>query len=198
MKSTIRYIMIATVLLIGLGNGGAVKAQISTEIAREGRPPLAIPIRVVAAQIIEVPSSFMRKLSEEEESKLIEVLDLGVEVSSHALDAFPPSLQPLLHIGRNTYPVQRVEYSNWDALDEKPIDKEAPVGETQTIHVFIEDWQEVEPGQPMILSVLSPEEMQKATDGRFTVEQFKRIMPETTQEIQRYAPREFMKLGQEK
>lgn len=198
MKLTIKYIMIATALLIGLGNGGAVKAQISAEIEREGQLALAAPIRVVGAQIIEVPSSFMRKLSEEEESELIEVLDLGVEVSSHALEAFPPSLQPLLHVGRNAYPVQRVEYSNWDALSEKPIDEEAPIGETQTYHFFIEGWRDVEYGQLMILSVLSPEEIKKATDGRFTAEQFKRIMPETTQKIPRYAPREFMKLGKEK
>jgi hypothetical protein len=112
------------------------------------------------------------------------------------LEAFAPSLQPLLHIGGKSYPVQRAEYSNWDARNEKPIDKEAPVGQTQTYHFFIDDWQEVERGQLMILSVLSPDEIMKATDGQFTVERLTRIMPELTQKIPRYAPREFMKLGQ--
>jgi hypothetical protein len=180
----------AAALLVGFGNSGALEAQTTSEME-----PLAVPIRVVGAQIREVPSSFMTKLSKGEESQLIEVLDLSVEVSSRALEAFPPSLQPLLYIGGKAYPVQRVEYSNWDARNEKPIDKEAPIGETQTIHFFIEDWQEVELGQLMFLSVLSPEEIKKATDGRFTVEQFNRIMPELTQKIPRYAPREFMKLN---
>jgi hypothetical protein len=191
MKPTTRHIMIAAAaLLVGFGNSGALEAQTTSEME-----PLAAPIRVVGAQIREVPSSFMTKLSKGEESQLIEVLDLSVEVSSRALEAFPPSLQPLLYIGGKAYPVQRVEYSNWDARNEKPIDKEAPIGETQTIHFFIEDWQEVELGQLMFLSVLSPEEIKKATDGRFTVEQFNRIMPELTQKIPRYAPREFMKLN---
>jgi hypothetical protein len=188
--------MIAAALLFGLENGGAVEAQTTSEMAREGRPALAAPIRVVGAQIREVPSSFMRKLRKGEESKSVKVLDLGVEVSSRALEAFAPSLQPLLHIGGKSYPVQRAEYSNWDARNEKPIDKEAPVGQTQTYHFFIDDWQEVERGQLMILSVLSPDEIMKATDGQFTVERLTRIMPELTQKIPRYAPREFMKLGQ--
>ncbi len=196
MNPTTRYIMIAAALLFGLENGGAVEAQTTSEMAREGRPALAAPIRVVGAQIREVPSSFMRKLRKGEESKSVKVLDLGVEVSSRALEAFAPSLQPLLHIGGKSYPVQRAEYSNWDARNEKPIDKEAPVGQTQTYHFFIDDWQEVERGQLMILSVLSPDEIMKATDGQFTVERLTRIMPELTQKIPRYAPREFMKLGQ--
>ena len=199
MKPTTRYIMaVAVALLFGFGSGGALEAQTTPEMAPEGRPALAIPIRVVGAQIREVPSSFMKKLPKGERSEPVEVLDLGVEVSSRALEAFPPSLQPLLHIGDKSYPVQRVEHSNWDARNEKPIDKEAPVSETQTFHFFIEDWQEVERGQLMILSVLSPEEIKKATGGRFTVEQLNRIMPELKQKIPRYAPREFMKLGQEK
>lgn len=199
MKPITRYIMItAAVLLVGLGNSSTLEAQSTSEMAREGRPALAAPIQVVGAQIREVPSGFMRKLTKGEVSRPVEVIDLSVEVSSRAMEAFPPSLQPLLHIGGKTYPVQRVEYSNWDARNEKPIDKEAPVGETQTIHFFIEGWQEVEQGQLMILSILSPEEIKKATDGRFTVEQFNRIMPELKQKIPRYAPREFMKLRQEK
>ncbi|MHC4179086.1 MAG: hypothetical protein ACYSWU_16355 [Planctomycetota bacterium] len=195
MKPITQYIMIAATLLFGFGGGGALEAQTTSEMAREGRPALAAPIRVVGAQIREVPSSFMRKLAKGEVSRPVEVLDLSVEVSSRALEAFAPSLQPRLHIGGKSYPVQRVEHSNWDARNEKPIDKKAPVGETQTYHFFIEDWREVEPGQLMILSVLSAEEIKKATDGRFTVERLNRIMPEVTRKIPRYAPREFMKLG---
>jgi hypothetical protein len=188
--------MFAAALLIGLGNGGAVEAQTTSVSAQADRLALAAPIRVVGAQIREVPSSFMRRLAKDEVSRPVEILDLGVEVSSRALEAFAPSLQPRLHIGGKSYPVQRVEYSNWDARNEKPIDKEAPVGETQTYHFFIEDWREVERGQLMILSVLSPGEIKQATEGRFTVENLIRIMPELTQEIPRYAPREFMKLRQ--
>ncbi|MFV2066471.1 MAG: hypothetical protein ACC645_05785 [Pirellulales bacterium] len=196
MKPATREIMIVVAaLLFGFGNRGALEAQTTAYTAREDRPTLAVPIRIVGGEIREVPSSFMRKLSKGEESEPVEVLDLGVDVSSRALEALPPSLQPLLYIGGKAYPVQRVEYSNWDARNEKPIDKEAPVGKTQTLHFFIEDWQEVELGQLMFLSVLSPEEIKKATGGRFTVEQFNRIMPELTQEIPRYAPREFMKLN---
>ncbi len=197
MKPATRYIMFAVAaLLSGFGSGGALEAQTSSGMTREGRPALAAPIQVVGGQTREVPSSFMRRLAAGEVSTPVEVLDLGVEVSSRALAAFPPSLQPRLHIGGKSYPVQRVEYSNWDARNEKPIDKEAPVGKTQTYHFFIDDWQEVERGQLMILSVLSPDEIMKATDGQFTVERLTRIMPELTQKIPRYAPREFMKLGQ--
>lgn len=198
MKTTIRYIMIAIALMFGFTSGGALQAQTTGEMASKGRPVLAVPIQVVGAQIREVPSSFMHKLGKDEESRPVEVLDLSVEVSSRALEALPPSLHPFLHIGGKAYPVQRVEYSNWDARNEKPIDKNAPVGETQTIHFFIEDWQKVEEGLPMILSVLSSEEIRKATGGRYTVEQFNRIMPELKKKIPRYAPREFMKLGQGK
>jgi hypothetical protein len=137
----------------------------------------------------------MRKLAEGEESEPVEVLDLGVEVSSRALEALAPSLQPSLHIGGISYPVQRVEHSNWDARNEKPIDQDLPVGKTKTYHFFIEDWQEVERGQLMILTVLSPDEIKQATDGRISVERLNRIMPELTQNIPRYAPLEFMKLG---
>lgn len=198
MKPIIQYIMIATALMFSFTSGGTLQAQTTVEMASKGRQVLAVPIQVVGAQICEVPSSFMHKLAKDEESRPVEVLDLSVEVSSRALDALPPSLQPLLHIGGKSYPVQRVEYSNWDARNEKPIDKKAPVSETQTFHFFIEDWQEVERGQLMILSVLSSEEIKKATDGRFTAEHFKRIMPELTQKIPRYTPREFLKVGQEK
>lgn len=196
MKPATRYIMFAiATLLFGFRGGGALETQTTSAMAQEGRPALAAPIRIIGAQIREVPSSFMRKLAKEEESKPVEVLDLSVEVSSRALEALAPSLRPLLHIGGNSYPVQRVEYSNWDARNEKPIDREAPVGNTQTFHFFIADWQEVERGQLMILSVLSPDEIDKATDGRFTVERLNRLMPELTREIPRYAPREFMRLG---
>ena len=116
MKPTTRYIMIATAaLLIGFGNGSVLQAQTASEMARKDRPALTVPIRIAGAKIREVSSSFMRKLSKGEKSKLIEVLDLGIEVSSQDLEAFPPSLQPLLHIGGKSYPVQRVENSNWDA-----------------------------------------------------------------------------------
>lgn len=198
MKHITRYIMIATALLFGFIGSGVLQAQTISDMESKGRPVLAVPIQVVGAQIREIPSSFMHKLAKGEESRTIEVLDLSVEVSSRDLEAFPPSLQPLLHIGGKAYPVQRVEYSNWDARNEKPIDKEAPVGLTQTFHFFIEGWQEVEEGQLMILSILSPGEIKKATGGQFTVEQFNRIMPELKKKIPRYAPREFMKLGQEK
>ena len=195
MKLTNRCIMFAiAALLSGFGCGGALEAQTTSDMTLEGRPALAAPIRVVGGQTLEVPSSFMRKLATGEASGPVEVLDLGVEVSSRALEAFAPSLQPRLHIGGKSYPVQRVEYSNWDARNEKPIDKEAPVGITQTYHFFIADWQEVERGQLMILSVLSPDEIKEATDGRITVERLIRIMPELTQEIPRYAPQEFMNL----
>jgi hypothetical protein len=190
--------MIATALLFSIGCGGALQAQTTSDMASKSRPVLAVPIQVVGAQIREIPSRFIRKLAKGEESRPVEVLDLSVEFSSRALEAFPPSLQPLLYIGGKAYPVQRVEYSNWDARNEKPIDKEAPVGLTQTFHFFIEGWQEVEEGQLMILSILSPGEIKKATDGQFTVEQFKRIVPELTQKIPRYAPREFIKLEQKK
>jgi hypothetical protein len=197
MKLANRYIMFAAAaLLLGFVSSGALEAQTSSEMTQEGRPALAAPIRVVGGQTREVPSSFMRKLAEGEVSRLVEVLDLGVEVSSRALSAIPPSLQPRLHIGGKSYPVQRVEHSNWDARNEKPIDKETPVGKTQTFHFFIEDWQEVERGQLMILSVLSPDEIEKATGGQFTVERLNRIMPELTRNIPRYAPREFMRLEQ--
>lgn len=196
MKPATRYIMFAfATLLFGFGGGGALEMQTTSAMAQEARPALAAPIRVVGAQIRMVPSSFMRKLAKEEVSRPVEVLDLGVEVSSRALEAFAPSLQPRLHIGGKSYPVQRVEYSNWDARNEKLIDKEIPVGTTQTVHFFIANWQEVERGQLMILSVLSPDEIKKATDGRFTVERLNRIMPELTRRIPRYAPREFMRLG---
>jgi hypothetical protein len=198
MKPPFRYILITAALLVGFGNCGTLTAQPASEMPGDVRSAVAAPIRVVGAQIIEVTSSFMRKLDKDEESELIEVMDLGVEASSRALDAFPPSLQPILHIGRNAYPVQRVEYSNWNALDEKPIDEEAPVGDTQTFHFFIENWQELEQGQLMILSVLSQEEIVKATDGQFTTDQFRLIMPELKQEIPRFMPREFLELGKEK
>lgn len=196
MKSTKRYIMIVTALLVGIGSSGVLQSQTTSGMSSKGRPVLAVPIQVVGAQVRKVPSSFMRKLAKGEESRLVEVLDLSVEVSSRALEAFPPSLQPFLYIGGKAYPVQRVEYSNWDLRQEKPIDKKAPVGETQTIHFFIEGWQEVKPGQLMILSILSPQEIRKAIDGQYTVEQFNRIMPELKKKIPRYAPKEFMKLGQ--
>ncbi len=195
MKTATQYIVIAaTALLFGCANDDALKAQTASERAREDRAPLAAPIRVVGAEIRKVPSSFMRKLSKGERSRPVEVLDLAVEASSRALDAFPPSLEPLLHIGRKTYSVQRVEYSNWDLRHEKPIDKNAPVGKTQILHLFIENWQKVKPDQLMILSILSSEDIMKAVGGRFTAEELKRIMPELTGEIPRYAPREFMKL----
>ena len=195
MKLINRFIMFAVAaLLFGFGSGGALEAQTTPEMTQEGRPALAAPIRVVGGQTREVPSSFMRKLAKGEVSRPVEVLDLGVEVSSRALAAFAPSLQPRLHIGGKSYPVQRVEHSNWDARNEKPIDKEAPVGKTQTYHFFIADWQEVERGQLMILSVLSPDEIKEAAGGQFTVERLIRIMPELTQEIPRYAPQEFMNL----
>ncbi len=170
MKLPSRHIMIAATLLAGFGIFGSLAAQVLTEMQGEHRSALAAPIRVVGAKIIEVPSSFFRKLDVDTEGELIEVMDLGVEVSSRAMDAFPPSLQPFLYIGRNAYPVQRVEYSNWDARNENPIDENAPVGDTQTFHFFIENWQELEQGQLMFLSVLSKEEIVKATDGQFTAE----------------------------
>jgi hypothetical protein len=195
MNPITRNIIIATALLFGLACGGILQAQTSGETAAKGRRVLAVPIQVVGAKIREVPSNYMRKLAKGEDIRTIQVLDLSVKVSSRALEAFPPSLQPILHIGGKAYPVQRVEYSNWDARNEKPIDKNTPVGITLIIHFFIEDWQKLERGQPMILSILSPEEIGKATGGQYTVEQFNRILPELQRKIQRYAPREFMKLG---
>lgn len=195
MKPTSHYIMIAIVLLFGFAGGGVLQAQTSSHMAGKGRV-LAVPIQVVGAQTRQVPLSFMRKLAKGEQSRPVEVLDLSVEVSSRALAAFPPPLQPLLHIGGKAYPVQRVEYSNWDARNEKPLNNKAPVGETQTMHFFIEDWQELKPGQLMILSILSAQEISKAIDGQYTVEQFNRVMPELKKKIPRYAPKEFMKLGQ--
>lgn len=198
MKTTNHYIMIAIILLFGFTCGDALQAQTSSKMASKDRV-LAVPIQVVGAQTREVQSSFMRKLAKGEKSRPVEVLDLSVEVSSRVLAAFPPSLQLLLHIGGKAYPVQRVEYSNWDARNEKPLNKKAPVGETQTFHFFIEGWQELKSGQLMFLSVLSTEELKKAIDGRFTVDQLNRIMPELKEKkIPRYVPKEFMKLGQEK
>ena len=195
MKTTIRYIMITTALMVGFTSGGALQAQTTGEEARSGRPVLSVPIQVVGAQIREVPSIFMHKLGKDEESRPVEVLDLSVEVRSRALETLPPSLQPFLHIGGKAYPVQRVEYSNWDARNEKPIDKNAPVGETQTIHFFIEDWPELDERQPMVLSILTPQEMKQMTKGRYTADEFNRIMPELKQQIPSYAPQEFMNIG---
>lgn len=197
MKRTTIYIMIVAALLFGFVSD-ELQAQTSGETAAKGQRILAVPIQVVGAQIRKVPSTFMHKLAKGEESRTIEVLDLSVEVSSRNLEAFPPSLQPLLYIGGGAFPVQRVEYSNWDARNEKPIDKKAPVGETQTAHFFIENWQKLEWGQPMVLSILTLGEIKKATGGQFTVEQFKRIMPELKNMIPRYAPKEFMKMRQDK
>lgn len=196
MKRSIRYIMFAlAALLFGTAGGGAPEAQTSTTTAREGRPALAAPIKVVGAITREVPSRFMRKLAPGERSRPVEVLDLAVEVSARALNAFPPSLQPLLYIGAKAYPVQRSEYSNWDLRTEKPIDPRMPVGEIVTLHFFIEDWREIERDQPMILSILTAAEMRKETGGVFTVERLIRVMPEATERIPRYVPHEFMRLG---
>lgn len=199
MKSTTHYIMIAIAVLLGFVFGGVLQAQTNSEMTSKGRPVLAVPIQVAGAQIRNVPLRFMRKLVKGEESRPIEVLDLSIEVNSRALAAFPPALQPLLHIGGKAFSIQRVEYSNWDARNEKPLNKKLPVGETQTIHFFIEGWQELKSGQFMILSVLRSEELNKAIDGRFTVDQLNIIMPELkVKNIPRYVPKEFMKLGQEK
>lgn len=193
MKRTTRYTTLAAAaLLFGFGADRASEAQTTAE----GRTVLAVPIRAVGAQIRQVPSDFLRKLPKGEEGQPVEVLDLSVEVSSRAMEALPPSLQPLLHIGIRTFPGQRVEYSNWDLRTERPIDEDAPVGETQIIHFFIEDWQEVRRGQFMILSILTPEEIRKATDGQLTIERLNRIMPELGRQIPRYEPQEFMKLRQ--
>lgn len=196
MKHINGYIMIAVALLFGFACG-ELQAQTSGETAAKDRRITAVPIKIVGAQIRNIPWSFMHKLARGEESRTIEVLDLSVEVSSHDLDAFPPSLQPLLYIGGKAFPGQRVEYSNWDLRKERPIDKTRPVGETQTVHFFIEDWQELRQGQPMVLSILSPGEIRQATNGRYTVEQFNFIMPELKGMIPLYAPREFIKIRQD-
>lgn len=195
MRPATRCILIAAAALLALGTGGSAEAQIASEMAREGRPALAVPIRVAGAQIREVRSSFMRKLAEGEVGDPVEVLDLAVEVGKGAVAALPPSLLPMLHIGGKAYPVQRIEYSNWDLRTEKPVDAAEPVGEIQTFHFFIADWQQLERGQLMILSVLSPEEIKRATDGQLTAGQLKRVLPELTGEVPRYAPQEFLKMG---
>lgn len=197
MKRTTIYIVIAGALLFGFVCG-QLQAQTSSETAEKVKRVLAVPIKVIGAQIREIPSSFLHKPAKGEETRTIEVLDLSVEARSRDLETFPPSLQPLLYIGGKAFPAQRTEYSNWDARKEKPMDEKAPVGETQTVHFFIEDWQKLELGQPMVLSILTPEEIKKETGGQFTVEQFKRIMPELKSMIPRYVPKEFMKMGQDK
>ena len=193
MKRTSGYIALAAAaLLFAFDADRGSEAQTTSQT----RPVLAVPMRAVGAQIRRVPSGFLRKLEKGEESRPVEVLDLSVEVSSRDMESLPPSLQPLLHIGNRAFPVQRVEYSNWDPRNEQPINKDAPVGETQIIHFFLEDWQEVEPGQLMILSILSPDDLMRATGGQITVERINRILPELGREIPRYAPREFMKMQQ--
>ena len=194
MKTITRNIVIATALLFGITIGSMLQAQTSSEMTTKVRQS-AVPIKIVGAKIREVPSDFMRKPTKKEVSRSIKVLDLSIEANSRALETFPPSLQPNLYIGGKAYPVQRVDYSNWDARNETPINKEAPVGEIQTIHFFIEDWQELDEGQPMVLSILTPQEMNQMTKGRYTADEFYRIMPELKQQIPSYAPQEFMNLG---
>ncbi len=194
MKNITRNIVIITALLLGVVSGTLLQAQTSSEMTAKVRQS-AVPIKVVGAKIREVPSDFMRKFTKKEASRLIKVLDLSIEVNSHALIVFPPSLQPNLYIGGKAYPVQRMTYSNWDARNETPINKKAPVGETQTIHFFIEDWQELDEGQPMVLSILTPQEMKQMTKGRYTADEFNRIMPELKQQIPSFSPQEFMNLG---
>lgn len=194
MKSITENIVIATTLLFGVTSGSDLPAQTPNEMTVRVRQ-LAVPIKVTGAMIREVPSGFMHKLAKEEAGQSIKVLDLSVEAASGALKAFSPSLQPILYIGGKAYPVQRVEYSNWDARNEKPINKEAPIGETQIIHFFIENWQDLEEGQPMVLSILTPQEMKQMTKGDYTANEFNRIMPELKQQIPSFFPQEFLNLG---
>ena len=159
MKTIYKYpIFIVAALIVSAGTISVAQAQVHEEVISSRRPALAAPIQVAGARTRMVPSAFMKKLAKGEESQAVEVLDVAVKVSSRALAAMPPSLQPRLHIGGNAYPIQRSEYSNWDARKEKPIEPNVPVGETQTLHFFIEGWREVPRGQAMMLSVLSADE----------------------------------------
>lgn len=196
MRLTARYTAAVAALLLGFAAVGPSQAKNILEADPNDRPALAVPIRVVGAQIREVPSDFMWKPAKDEVRRKIKVLDLAVEINSKALNALPPSLQLRLSIGRHSYPVQRGEFSNWDAGKEVPIDKRKPIGVTQTYHFFIKNWQEVEPGQLMILSVVSPQEIYAAVKGEYTEERILRILPEVKGGIPRYAPREFMELRQ--
>ena len=184
----------AGLVLAAVGGAGVLHAQTAAEVAPQGRPALAVPIKVTGAEVRQVPASILRRLEVDEAVGMVEVLDLGVEVSTRALEALPPSLEPMLHVGGAAFPVQRVEHSNWDARNEQPIDPELPIGETQTYYFFIPGWQQLESGQVMFLSVMTAPEIQEATGGQLSVEVINRVLPELEEGVLRYVPREFINL----
>jgi len=195
MKPTTQIITMVAALLFSLAVAAPLQAQTASTANPTVNNNVAAAVQVIAAQTIKVPAGFMKRLEKSEQSRPVEVLDLAVRVRSKSVDAFPPSLQPRLYIGQNAYPIQRVEYSNWDAGKEKAINPDQPVGKTQVMHFFLENWRDIKTDQPMILSVLPPSEFNKRTNGQINEEQFKRLIPESTQMIPRYVPEKFLKLA---
>ena len=93
--------------------------------------------------------------------------------------ALPPALQPRLFIGRTSYEIHRVEYSNWNLQTEKPVEPRETIAEFQFLYVFVPNAEQVERGAPMILTVLSIGDLTKLTGQSMDIEVLRRVLPGT-------------------
>lgn len=158
------------------------------------RPALAAPIEIAGAKTRVVTAEILSRLTGRPFREAREVLDISVAVKAEDLNAMPDALQPRLFIGRSAYPVQRVEYDNWDLKSERPIDPGKPVGVIRYLHFLVFDWRDLAQGEPMFLSVLSLRRVLEITNGEPNASVIARELPDTDGKIPPYDPAAFQEL----
>lgn len=157
-------------------------AMLEANPARAQEPPAApvlafsVPIEVSETKIRTFDKPLVLTVSGRRVDAS-EVLELRIIVESADMAALPPALQPRLFIGRTSYEIHRVEYSNWNLQTEKPVEPRETIAEFQFLYVFVPNAEQVERGSPMILTVLSIDELMKLTGGTFDVEILRRVLP---------------------
>ena len=191
-----RALRLLAAALVAGGIGTAAQAQTSAAPSPgQPRHAQAAPIEIAGAQTRVVPADVLSRLTGQRFREPREVLDIRVAVGAEDLAAMPDALQPFLLIGRSAYPVQRVEYDNWNLEEERPINPDRPVGAIRYLHFLVVDWRDLAQGEPMFLTVLSVHHVLLITDDAPSAAAVARVLPETKGKIPRYDPGAFLKLG---
>ena len=128
-----------SVALLRLFGAIVFLAALSTDRPSAGQSsPAEVPLRVLSADILrfDAPVRLGTGVTEREYN---ETLELTVEVERKAMDALPPSMQPLLYIGRQEYGVFKVEEGSREDV----------------IYLFfhIPNWRSLEDGAPIVLTI---------------------------------------------
>lgn len=161
---------------IALASMLAMQPAHAQEPPGAGGPRFSVPIEVSEAKTRTFDKPLVLTVSGRR-VEAGEVLELRILVKSADMSDLPAALQPRLFIGRNSYEIHRAEYSNWNLETEKPIDPREPIAEFQFLYFFVPDGERIERGLPMILTVLSADDLAKLTGGTFDAEILRRVLP---------------------